>query len=52
MVAKQLSHHLTVNELDNINHSAYKIGHSTETALLKITDDVKINLVSKTNILM
>ena len=44
VVSKQLKHHLNVNELDNINQSAYKTGHSTETALLKITDDIQINL--------
>ena len=41
---KYFSKHLTVNELDNINQSAYKTGHSTETALIKITDNVRINL--------
>ena len=41
VVSKQLKHHLIVNELDNINQSAYKTGYSTETALLKITDDGK-----------
>ena len=35
VVAKQLMHRLAGNELDNINQSAYKTGHSTETALLK-----------------
>ena len=44
VVTKQLKHHLAVNELDNIYQSAYKTGHSMETALLKITDDVKLNL--------
>ena len=44
VVSKQLKHHLTTHELDNINQSAYKSGHSTETALLKITADVKLNL--------
>ena len=44
VVFKQLKHHLTVNELNNINQSAYKTGYSTETALLKITDNITINL--------
>ena len=44
VVAKQLKHHLAANDLDNINPCAYKTGHSTETALLKITNDVKLNL--------
>ena len=47
VVPIQLKHHLTVNELDNINYSSYKTGHSTETALLKITYNVKINLAQK-----
>ena len=47
VVAKQLKHPLAANELDNINHSAYKTGHSTETALLKTTNDVKLNLAPK-----
>ena len=41
VVSKQLKHHLTVNEIDNINQSAYKNGHSTWTALLKIADYIK-----------
>ena len=44
VVSMQLKHHLTVNEVDNINQSAFKTGHSTETVLLKITNEVKINL--------
>ena len=43
IVAKHLHHHLATNELDNINQSADTPGQSTETALLKITDDVKLN---------
>ena len=41
---KQLNHHLTVNELDNFNQSAYMTDHTTKTALLKITDNANINL--------
>ena len=34
VVAKQLSEHIHVHNLDNPYQSAYKAGHSTETALL------------------
>ena len=30
--------------MDNIIQSAYKLGHSTETALLKIKNDIHVNL--------
>ena len=36
IVAKQLNKHIVNNCLQNIYRSAYKAGHSTETALLKI----------------
>ena len=36
VVAKQLMEHINVNNLDNPHQSAYKPGHSTETALLSI----------------
>ena len=35
-VAKQLTSHINNNKLDNPHQSAYKPGHSTETALLSI----------------
>ena len=44
VVAKQLKSHLSRNNMDNINQSAYKSGHSTETALLKIKNDIHLNL--------
>ena len=37
VVAIQLKSHVTANNLDNMNQSAYKADHSTETALLKMT---------------
>ena len=43
-VSKQLKHHLSSNNLDNLYQSAYKAGHSTETALLKITSDIHQNM--------
>ena len=36
VVAKQLLEHIHVHNLDNPYQSAYKAGHSTETALLYI----------------
>ena len=36
VVAKQLTSHINNNKLDNPHQSAYKPGHSTETALLSI----------------
>ena len=36
VVAKQLLEHIHVHNLDNPYQSAYKAGHSTETALLSI----------------
>ena len=44
VVAKQLKHQLAAYQLDNIHQSAYKNGHSTETALIQNTNDVKLNL--------
>ena len=36
VVAKQLCEHIHSHDLDNSHQSAYKAGHSTETALLSI----------------
>ena len=40
IVVSQLKSHLAANNVDNMNQSAYKAGHSTETALLKIKNDI------------
>ena len=39
VVAKQLSEHIHVHNLDNPYQSAYKVGHSTETVLLFIKNE-------------
>ena len=40
VVAKQLLEHIHVHNLDNNYQSTYKAGHSTETALLSIKNEV------------
>ena len=42
VVASQLNDHVSVNGLDNVRQSAYKLGHSTESALLSIKNDVHL----------
>ena len=44
VVAKQLLEHIHVHNLDSLYQSAYKAGHSTETALLSIKNKVHLSL--------
>ena len=44
VVASQIKQHLNDNNLGNHYQSAYKTGHSTETALLCIKNDIHISL--------
>ena len=44
VVAKQLVDHIHRHDLDNSYQSAYKPGHSTETALLSIKNDIHLSL--------
>ena len=44
VVARQLMPHINNNKLDNPHQSAYKPGHSTETALLSIKNEVHLSL--------
>ena len=44
VVAKQLLEHIHVHNLDNPYQSAYKAGHSTETALFYIKNEVHLSL--------
>ena len=44
VVAKQLVDHTHRHGLDNSYKSAYKSGHSTETALLSIKSDIQLSL--------
>ena len=38
--ARQLIDHVNANELQEMFQSAYKVAHSTETALLKVQSDI------------
>ena len=40
VVASQLNHHLHNNNLEELFQSAYKAGHSTESALIRVQNDV------------
>ena len=44
VVAKQILGHIHVHNLDNPYQLAYKAGHSTETALLSIKNEVHLSL--------
>ena len=44
IVAKQMNTHIVDNSLENTYQSAYRAGHSTETALLKLKNDIQINM--------
>ena len=44
VVAKKLLEHIHVHNLDNPYQLAYKAGHSTETALLSIKNEVHLSL--------
>ena len=48
MVAKRLKHHMQLNDLETDNQYGYKKGHSTETILVKITNDILIASDKKT----
>ena len=44
VIARQLTSHINNNKLDNPHQSANKPGHSTETALLSIKNEVHLSL--------
>ncbi|PIK41221.1 reverse transcriptase-like protein [Apostichopus japonicus] len=50
VVANRLSHHLAVNALHDTYQSAYRQHHSTESALLKVHNDIAVSLDSKFNV--
>mgnify|MGYP003953543213 CR=1 FL=1 len=44
IVANQIKSHLSTNNLHNPKQSAYREGHSTESALLSVGNDINLNL--------
>ena len=48
----QLNNFITVNGLHESFQSAYKAHHSTETALLTITDDISLSLDRGDNVFL
>ena len=44
VVVKQLMQHINTNNLDNPHQPAYKTGHSTDTALLHIKNEIHTSL--------
>ena len=44
MVAMQLTDHITSHQLDEWFQSAYKLNHSTETALVGVQNDIHCSL--------
>lgn len=51
-VATQLNNYITVNNLHESNQSAYKIHHSTETALLKIQNDILMSIDQNQSVIL
>lgn len=44
VVAMQFKHHLVINNLYTKTQSAYRVYHSTETALLRVSSDINLAL--------
>ena len=52
VVADQLTAHMKANNLHDINQSAYKKCHSTETALVKIKHDINLAMDQDSGVLL
>ena len=52
IVAKRLSDYMTVHHLQEKMQSAYKTGHSTESALLRIQNDILHDLDKKRGVIL
>lgn len=51
-VFAQLNNYLTTNDLHELGQSAYKTFHSTETALLSVTNDIMLSLDRGKNVFL
>ena len=52
VVAKQLSSYMTDNNLHEVMQSAYKARHSTETALLRVQNDILLDMDKKLGVIL
>ena len=52
IVASRLSAHMTENSLHETMQSAYKAKHSTETALMKVQNDILLELDKKRGVVL
>ena len=52
VVASQLINHISSNGLDEILQSAYKQFHSTETALVKVFNDIILDVDSNRTVIL
>ena len=52
VVAKQLLDHMKKHELHEVMQSAYKQHHSTETALIRVQNDILQNLDNKCGVIL
>jgi len=52
VVARRLHQHIATNNLTTTFQSAYKTGHSTETALLRVQNDIISALHNKNNVIL
>ena len=46
-IQRQLMHYMVINDFINIDQSAYREHHSTQTSILRITDDFIDNICDK-----
>ena len=52
VVAMQLMNHITSHQLDEWLQSAYKLNHSTETALVRVQNDILCSFDSRKSVFL
>ncbi|KAK3748976.1 hypothetical protein QZH41_019097 [Actinostola sp. cb2023] len=52
IVAMQLKHYLVTNDLYTITQSAYRANHSTETAMLRVSNDINLALDNHNDVVL